>query len=73
LAHAEYQCTALVWRVAYDAFLHVLVMLVSNRKHTKAKPRRPQGIVGDDRERRVVAMKGQAQQRFAEFARRVQL
>jgi hypothetical protein len=62
---------ALVWRVACDAFLHILVMLVSNRKHTKAKPRCPQGIVGDDRERRVVAMKGQAQQRFRRIPRAV--
>ena len=30
LAHAEHQRTALVWRVACDAFLHVLVTATGN-------------------------------------------
>ena len=60
LAHAEHRRTALVWRVAGDAFLQVLA---GSRQRAKAEPRRPEGIVGDDRERRVVGTLRQAQQR----------
>ena len=70
LAHAEHRRTALVWRVACDAFLQVLA---GSRQRAKAEPRRPKGIVGDDRERGVVGTLRQAQQRFPELSRRVQL
>ena len=69
-AHAEHQRTALVWRVACDGFLQVLA---GRRQHAKAEPRRPEGIVGADRDRGVVGTLCQAQQRFPEFSRRVQL
>ena len=67
-AHAEHRRTALVWRVAGDAFLQVLA---GSRQRAKAEPRRPKGIVGEDRERGVVGMLRQAQQRFPELSRRV--
>ncbi len=51
-AHAERRSTALVWRVACDGFLQVQA---SRRQRTKEEPRRPKGIVGDDRERGVWA------------------
>ena len=70
VAHAEHQCTALVWRVACDGFLQVLA---GSRQRAKAEPRRPEGIVGDDRERGVVGTLRQAQQGFADLPRRVQL
>ena len=70
LAHAEYRRTALVWRVAGDAFLQVLA---GSRQRAKVEPRHPEGIVGDDRERGVVGTLRQAQQRFPELSRRVQL
>src|SRR5712691_4722637 len=69
-AHAEHWSTVLVWRVACDAFLYVLA---GSRQRTKPHPRRPQGIVGDDSERRVMGTLRQAQQGFPELARRVQL
>src|SRR6266540_3502088 len=70
LANAERRSTALVWRVVCDAFLQVLA---SSRQRTKGAPRTPEGMVGDDSERRVVGTLRQAQQRFAELSRRVQL
>ena len=70
VAHAEHRRTALVWRVAGDAFLQVLA---GSRQRAKAEPRHPKGIVGDDRERGVVGTLRQAQQRFPELSRRVQL
>ena len=70
LAHAEHRRTALVWRVACDAFLQVLA---GSRQRAKPEPRHPEGIVGDDRERGVVGTLRQAQQRFPELSRRVQL
>ena len=39
----------------------------------KQKPRHPEGIVGDDRERGVIGTLRQAQQGFADLSRRVQL
>jgi hypothetical protein len=60
----------LVWRVAGDA---VLQMLVGSRQRAKAEPRHPQGIVGGDRERGIVSPLRQTQQRVPELARRVQL
>ncbi len=50
-AHAEHRGTALVWRVACDAFLQVHA---GSRQRAKPEPRHPKGIVGDDRERGVV-------------------
>ena len=70
LAHAEHRSTALVWRVACAAFLQVLA---GSRQRAEPPPRHPKGIVGGDSERRGVGMLRQAQQRFPEFACRVQL
>jgi hypothetical protein len=53
LAHAEHQRTALLWRVAGDAFLQVLA---GRRQRAKPPPRRPKGIVSDDREREIVGL-----------------
>ena len=50
-----------------------LQVLAGSRQRAKAEPRRPKGIVGDDRERRVVGTLRQAQQRLPELACRVQL
>ena len=52
------------------AFLQVLA---GSRQRAKAEPRRPKGIVGDDRERGVVGTLRQTQQRFPKLACRVQL
>src|SRR4030095_14427326 len=57
LAHAERRSMALVWRVACDGFFQVLA---SNWQRAKVEPRRPEGIVGDDRERRIVDVLRQA-------------
>jgi hypothetical protein len=62
--------TALVWRVAGDAFLQVQAGL---RQRAQPQPRRPEGIVGEDREHGVVGTLRQAQQGFPELSRRVQL
>ena len=70
LAHAEQRRTALGGRVAGDAFLEVLA---GRRKRAQAEPCRPEGIVGNDRERGVIGTLRQAQQRFPELARCVQL
>src|SRR5215813_3454105 len=70
LARTERRSTALVWRVACDGFLQVLA---GSRQRTMAAPRHPKGIVGDDRKRGVTGALRQAQQRFADLARRVQL
>src|SRR5215831_3996386 len=70
LAHAERRSTALVWRVAGDAFLQVQA---GSREGTQAAPRPPEGIVSDDREGGVVSALCQAQQGVPEFACRVQL
>ena len=61
---------ALVWRAACDAFLQVQA---GGRQRAKAEPRRPEGIVGHDRERGVVGTLRQAQQGFADLPRGVQL
>ena len=50
LAHAEHRSTALVWRVACDGCLQVQA---GSRQRAKEEPRRPKGIMGDDRERGV--------------------
>jgi len=70
LGHTEYWQPALVWRIEGDAFLQVLA---GSRQRAKPEPRRPKGIVGDDRERRVVGTVGQAQQRVPDLAGRLQL
>ena len=70
LAHAEHRRTALVWRVACDAFLQVQA---GSRQRAKPQPRYPKGIVGDDRKRGVVGTLRQAQQRFPDLSRGVQL
>jgi hypothetical protein len=70
LAHAEHQFTALVWRVACDGFLQVQA---GGRQRAKEEPRRPEGIVGDDRERGVFGTLRQAQQGFVDLPRFVQL
>src|SRR5215831_7175738 len=70
LARAECRNTVLVWRVACAAFLQVLAGI---KQRAKVQPRHPKGIVGDDRERRVMGLLRQAQQCFPELACRVQL
>ena len=55
--HAEHRRAVLVWRVAGDGFLQVLA---GRRQRTKAEPRHPKGIVGDDRERGVMGLLRQA-------------
>ena len=70
LAHAEHRRTALVWRVAGDAFLQVLE---GSRERAKPQPCHPKGIVGEDSEWRVVGLLRQAQQGVPELSRRVQL
>jgi hypothetical protein len=70
MAYAEHRNTALVWRVVCDAGLQVLA---GRRQHVKEETCRPKGIVGDDRERRVVGMLRQAEQRIAELSRCVEL
>src|SRR5712691_12150107 len=70
LANAEHQGTALVWRIACASFLQVLA---GSRQRAEAEPRPPEGIVGDDSERRVVGALRQAQQRFPELSCRVEL
>ena len=70
MAHAELRSTALVWRVACAAFLQVLA---GSRQRAKAQPRHPEGIVGDDRERRVFGALRQAQKRFPELSCPVEL
>src|SRR5262245_38249374 len=62
--------SALFWPEECDAFLQ---MRAASRQHTKAAPRPPEGIVGEDRKRRVVGMSRQAQQCFPDLSRRVQL
>ena len=62
--------SALVWRVACDAFLQVRA---GSSKGAKEAPRHPKGMVGDDRKRGVVSMLCQAQQRVPELSCRVQL
>jgi hypothetical protein len=70
LANAEHWSTALGWRVVCDGFLQVLA---GSRQRPKAAPRKPKGIVSDDRERGVFGALRQAQQRFPELSRCVQL
>ena len=70
LAHAEHQCTVLVWRAACDGFLQVQA---GGRQRAKVEPRQPEGIVGDDSERGVVGTLRQAQQGFADLPRGVEL
>jgi hypothetical protein len=70
VAHAEHWRTALVGRVAGEACLQVLAGL---GQRAQAEPRPPKGIVGDDRERRVVRLLRQAPQRVPELVPRVQL
>src|SRR5438067_10340748 len=70
VANAEHHRTALVWRVAGDAFLQVLA---GSRQRAKPEPRHPEGIVGDDRERRVGGVLRQAQQGSPELLRRLEL
>ena len=70
LAHTEHRRTALVWRVACDAFFQVLA---GSRQRAKLEPRPPEGIVGDDRERGVVGALRQAQQGLPDLLRRMQL
>jgi hypothetical protein len=70
VAHAEHRRTALVWCVEGDGFLQVLT---GSRQRAKVEPRKPEGIVGDDRERGVVGTLRQAQQRVPELSCRVQL
>ena len=70
MAHAEHRRTALVGRVAGNAVLQVLA---GRRQRAKPNHVDPKGIVGDDRERGVVATLRQAQQGVPELARRVQL
>jgi hypothetical protein len=48
-------------------------MLAGSRQCPKVEPRHPEGITGDDRERGVVGLLRQAQQRVPELARRMQL
>jgi hypothetical protein len=48
-------------------------VLTGSRQHAKVEPRKPEGTVGDNRTRGVVGTLRQAQQRFTEFSRRVQL
>ena len=62
--------TALVWGVAGDACLQVLA---GGRQRAKEEPRRPKGIVGNDRQRGGIGLMCQEQQRVAELARGVQL
>src|SRR6266446_3966963 len=64
-ARAEYQGTALVWRVAGDACLQVQA---GSRQRAKEEPCCPQGIVGDDRERGVIGRLRQTQQGVPELA-----
>jgi hypothetical protein len=70
LAHAEHRSTALVWCVVCDPFLKVLA---GSRQRAKVEPRRPKGIVGDDRKRGIAGMLRQTQQRVPEFLCGVQL
>jgi hypothetical protein len=70
VAYAECRRTVLVCRVVCDAVLQVLA---GRRQRAKPPPRYPKGIVGDDRERGVMATLRQAQEGFSEFSRRVQL
>jgi hypothetical protein len=69
-AHTEHQRTALIWRVACAGFLQVLA---SSRQRTEPKTRRSKSIVSEDSECGVVGMLRQAQQRFSELARCMQL
>jgi hypothetical protein len=69
-AHAEHQRTALIGRVAGDAFLQVRA---GSRQRAKPQPRRPKSIVGEDGERRVMSTLRQAQQSVPDLARGVQL
>jgi len=70
LASAEHQHTVLVWHGMCDGFLQVSA---GRRQRAKIEPRHSEGIVGEDSQRGVVSTLRQAQQRFAEFLRRVQL
>src|SRR5262245_40682955 len=70
VAHAKHWRTAQVWRVACAGFLQ---MRVGNRQRTKAPPRHPKGIVGEDRERAVFGALRQAQKRFPELSCSVEL
>jgi len=70
LAHAEHRRPVLVWRVACDGFLQVQA---GGRQRAKEEPRRPEGIVRDNRERGVFRTLRQAQQGFADLPRSVQL
>ena len=47
--------------------------MAGGRERAKPERRQPEGIVGDDRERRVIGTLREAQQGFAELARRMQL
>ena len=70
LTYAEHQRMALGWRVACDGFLQ---LVAGSRQRTKPQPRYPKGIVGDDHERGVVGLLGQAQQGFPNLTCPVQL
>jgi hypothetical protein len=70
LANAEHRSTALVWRIKRDAFFE---MLAGRRQRAMPQPRQTEGPVGDDSERRVMGTLRQAQQRFPELSRGVQL
>src|SRR5215475_9380741 len=56
-AHAEFWSTALIWRIACDGFFQALT---GSRKRTKAAPRHPKDIGGDDRGCGVVGALRQA-------------
>ena len=59
-----------IWGVACNGFLQVLA---SSRERAKVEPRRPEGRAGDDSEGGIMGMLRQAQQRFPDLARCVQL
>ena len=70
LAYAERRSTALIGRVACDAFLQVPA---GSRHRAKVEPRSPQGLMCEDSERGVVGLVRQVQQHFTELSCRVQL
>ena len=59
--------------LAYSRAMPSSRCCAGSRQRAKEEPRRPKSIVGDDRERGVVGMLRQAQQRFPDFSRRVKL
>src|SRR5215510_1851508 len=68
MANTEHRRAVLVWRVECDPFLQVLE---GSRQLTKVEPRRPEGMVGDDSECRVVGALCQVEQGFPELACRI--